>query len=55
MLQYKRWIGGVLLFPLILTFTNVEIARAQSSTNYEIDNAMIQPFHSLEIICIYSA
>ena len=37
MMRYKRWIGGVVLFPLILFFIiSVGTANAQSSANYNM-------------------
>ena len=41
MLKYKRWIGGILLFPLILIFMDVGTAIAQASANYKMQKDVL--------------
>jgi hypothetical protein len=41
MLKYKRWIGGVLLFPLVLIFIDEGTAIAQASANYKMQKDVL--------------
>ena len=41
MKRYKRWIGGVLLIPLILVLLDMETVIAQSSANYKMQKNVV--------------